>query len=56
MLSQTNKYKDETDAFVIEAIATREQLEKDVITCRHEKQQPNKPPEIIENFIGTEIE
>ena len=50
------KQKNETDAFVIEAIARREQLESDGITCRHEKQQPIKSPEFNENFIGTEIE
>lgn len=50
------KQKNESDTFVIDVIARREQLESDGITCQHEKQQPVLALEFSENFIGTEIE
>ena len=41
---------------MIAAVAKRDQLERDGFLCRNEKQQPKQPPELNEDFIGTNIE
>ena len=51
-----NKQKDQSDAFAIAAVTKRDQLERDGILCRHEKQQPKQAPKLNEHFIGTNIE
>ena len=50
------KHKDEEVVFVLAAIAKRDQTERDGITDKHQKKQPNSPPTIDVNFVGTRIE
>ena len=50
------KHKDKADAFVLDIIASREQIEMDGISDRSEKKYPNKLPIFDETFIGTKIE
>ena len=50
------KQNDQSDSFVIAAVAKRDQLEREGILCRHETQQSKESPEQNEEFIGTNIE
>ena len=42
-----NKMKERSDSFVIAAVAKRDQLERDGIQYRHEKQQPKEPQNLM---------
>ena len=50
------KQKDQSDSFVIAAVAKRDQLERDGMHCRYKTQQSNEPPKQDAEFIGTHIE
>ena len=50
------KQKDQSDSFVIVAVAKRDQQERDGMHCRYETQQSNEPPKQDAEFIGTKIE
>ena len=50
------KDKDEESVFILAATAKRDQTERDGLTDRHQKKQPNSPPTIDVDFVGTRIE